>query len=136
MDAEAARREAESAKYRLRLMLQEIERAAKGDAALLGEVRRYERMLREIEVGEDEGTTRAAKDALRKLEPQILMLADNADVHFARGEGAPKWVRFLLWTFPLLLILVAIGVILERRRRKAVMDQASIAALDEGDRTS
>jgi hypothetical protein len=134
MDPAAARREAESAKYRLRLMLLEIERAS--DAPdLRSEVERLGGALRNVQVLEDEVETRAARDETARIEADVLRLAQRADVHFARAEGRPKWALFLLWTGPVLAVLLAIGVLFERRRRKAGIDQASVDALDASARS-
>lgn len=133
LTTEDATKAAEAARYRLQVRLGWIAEKAGQDGAdaLKAEARALRTRVDAIVVADDEPTTGAAAAAVAALEPEVARLQAAAGVESYGLPLFPKWVKFGLWTSPVLVGLGVLGFVFERRRRKRELTAETIAALDE-----
>lgn len=127
MDVEALR-------YRLQVRLAAVVREAKAEGR--AELAMTAQGLR-TEVGRP-GSEQPAAELLRLqgLEAVVRTLEEPLGLMPHGAPAWPKWVRYLLYTGPVLAGLLLLLVVLERRRRKKRITDAAIAALDRAGESS
>lgn len=130
MDQDRAKKDAEALRYRLIVRLALVRREAEAQGRT--DARSFADMLRkEIEalpVAED---PRAAQEKLVEYLPKVRKLQREVGLPDHGMRVYPKWMRFGAWALPVILLVMVLGMIIERRRKKKEIDEASIRALDE-----
>ena len=127
-----AKRDAEAAKYRLQVRLGLIAQKAHADKAAdtLARAEALRRQVDGLALPDDVAGLTTAQAALTALEPQVLGLQRLAGVEEYGLPLFPKWLKFLSWTAPVVVLVGVLAFILERRRRRSSPDAAAIEALD------
>jgi hypothetical protein len=132
LDITRAKRDAEARRYRLQVRLSLVAQKARGDkaAAVLTQAEALRRQVDAVAIPAAPEGLEAARGALDALEPQILALQRTAGVEEYGLPLFPKWLKFVSWTAPLVVLFGILAVILERRRRRSSPDAAAVATLE------
>ena len=130
LDTVRATRDAEARRCRLQVRLGLVAANARSAHAgeLLARAEALRRQVDAISVVPEQAGVAAAE--LAALEPQVIALQAEAGVEEYGLPLFPKWMKFLAWTAPLVLVFGALAFILERRRRRRTPGAEALAALE------
>lgn len=130
MSPNDARKEAESYRYRYQVMLREIVATARrrGQTEIGRKAEAMLAAVKQVDVSADETATGDARERLMGFEPLIVELGVRVGLDYGPPMGVPKWARLMLWTSPVLVLLVGFVALLERRRRMKALDDATVQA--------
>lgn len=138
MDAQRAKRDAESQRYRLVIRLGLVQQKIRQDGLtnLKAKAAALRAQVEAVEVADDEVSARKARLRLAEFEPQVHALQQAAGVPEHGLPIFPRWVEFALWTAPVVLLFIVLAVVFGLRRRKVEVDQAGLDALDAAEHAS
>lgn len=132
MDSVRAKRDAEAKRYRLQVRLSLVAKKARFDGAteLVAEAKSLRGIVNAVQVGDDEVKTQAGQRRLAELEPMVLDIQAQAGVEEHGLPMFPKWLKFALWTSPVVFFLMILAAVVGLRSRKKEVDAEGLAALE------